>query len=849
MELRSPRLSRRRFLALGAAAGAATSLPLPRAWAADDCHPMTTPREFLGLVPTPDEILGFRLGFDREVTTAESDAVLDAIAGASDRVVVDTLATSVQGRPIRYAVVGSPEHVTPAGLEAVRQAHLRIRDPRTSRGEVAELAGSTPVFLWVGGTIHGNEESGADAALEVVHGLADRDDCVVNRILRNAVVFVVPVQNPDGRERDIRRNHYAFDLNRDYLSRTQPETDGKVELMRRYPPLLFLDHHEFGFYRSFFPPNDDPVYHEVTDEVLHWINDIYGPAIAAEFERRGWDYFNRGQGYDFFAPIFTDTLTSFGFQGTGMTIEIYNGAPIRKRFVRQRSVMWVTLAAAAARKERIFRSWHRSFVEAVEEGTRGELQRNVVFEEPYEVRVQPPTAPLRHYFIRDDDPEKARETALLVRALQRMDVEVYRLRSPLRVPDFHPHRESGRAATLPAGTYWIPMAQPQKHWIQAAMNEDAYQPIDRAYGLTGFSLALLSGAECGWSGAVLSPDAERAPEVGPVGPPSLPGSVPTIKVFQASGGVFAWEGTRWLQHLFDNVWGVPYQRVRGDDIKRGALDGADVLIMPSGGVDAALKHLRKPGQEAIVDLVNGGGRMIGWRWGGARLAWVLGLSAVKVRDIGGSIRDILLRVALDEGSPLADGVGPSYWVAHDGDYFMVNDPPGVVARFPTHESGDFSVNGFPGGTRILPGRGVLADELVGGGRVITSSHELNYRAETIGAQRVLWNAIFGPDPVAAARRGPVTYDEQAVARRAATLEPDDLPSAITVTVAKDDASEAKRVLDGYGVRVRRLPSDEGVRFALANPDELSAEEHPFAAAIPAELTSRGIEVLAFRAPS
>src|SRR5688572_16111526 len=41
MEFRSPRLSRRRFLGFTAAAGAVTALPLPRASAAEGCHPIT----------------------------------------------------------------------------------------------------------------------------------------------------------------------------------------------------------------------------------------------------------------------------------------------------------------------------------------------------------------------------------------------------------------------------------------------------------------------------------------------------------------------------------------------------------------------------------------------------------------------------------------------------------------------------------------------------------------------------------------------------------------------------------------------------------------------------------------
>ena len=139
----------------------------------------------------------------------------------------------------------------------------------------------------------------------------------MNRILEDAVVVVIPIQNPDGRDARLRRNAYGFDLNRDHFGRTQPETDGKIELMRKYPPLVLTDHHEFGYDRQFFPPTDDPVYHEVTNRQIHDIYDVYGPAMAEEFERRGWDYFNQGYGYDFFSPIFTDTVTSFGFKERG----------------------------------------------------------------------------------------------------------------------------------------------------------------------------------------------------------------------------------------------------------------------------------------------------------------------------------------------------------------------------------------------------------------------------------------------------------------------------------------------------------------------------------------------------
>ena len=99
------------------------------------------------------------------------------------------------------------------------------------------------------------------------------------------LVVILPTQNPDGREADTRRNAYGFDMNRDWFARTQPETDGKVELLRRYPPVLFIDAHEMGSTDGyFFPPNADPIYHEIADEAVGWINDLYGAAMQDVFD-------------------------------------------------------------------------------------------------------------------------------------------------------------------------------------------------------------------------------------------------------------------------------------------------------------------------------------------------------------------------------------------------------------------------------------------------------------------------------------------------------------------------------------------------------------------------------------
>ena len=134
-----------------------------------------------------------------------------------------------------------------------------------------------------------------------------------------------------------------------------------------------------------------------------------------------------------------------------------------------------------------------------------------------------PTARVRHYFLRADDPDKAREVQALVRRLQRMDVEVRRLSRRWRVPDFRAYGRAPAATTLPAGTYWIPMAQRQKHWIQAMLNESTYTPVGYAYDIVGWSSPLLFNVAGGSSGAVLSPRSTVAGGAGRAGPAGAAG--------------------------------------------------------------------------------------------------------------------------------------------------------------------------------------------------------------------------------------------------------------------------------------------------------------------------------------
>jgi hypothetical protein len=806
----------------------------------------------MGNVPDPSTVLGFPVGVDEEVSAAQANAYLQAVAPTTDRVRQFLLGQSVQGKPIRYAVVGRAENISDAGLEEIRQATIDIRDPTTRPARVNALARTTPAFAYVTANVHGSEESGADAALWLLYELADRDDCVVEKLLDNLVVIVIPVQNPDGRELDQRRNAYGFDLNRDFFARTQVETDDRVELMRRFPPSLLLDHHEFGYYRSFFPPNADPVFHEVPEQVMRQIDDIYGPAMARAHREVDWPFFNGGI-YDFLAPQFNDTGTALGFSSVGMTIEVYNGATMAKRFERQIGIMWACLWRLAGNRRRVLRAWHAASETALEQGRAGKREPNKRYFRPdLKVRTFVPTEPLRHYFVLDT-PRTRDEVSLLIRRLQRMDVDVYRLDEPTEVPDYAtmPSDAPGHGARrrrLPAGTVWIPMAQRQKHWIQAVMGEQPYCPTYYTYGLAGWSMPLSMNLEAGWSGARLRPNATKLPPEPPAAPPSIPQGAPTIGLYRMSNGGFAQESFGAMQWLLDNVWHVPYTYLEAPDIVAGGLQGIDVLLTPGGDWPTAFRRLGDEGTKAIRRWVRRGGRYVGYRGGGAKLAQALGLTTAQFRDPLADVPGSVVRVELDRNHPLAKGIGRWCWFLVDNDDVVHNWARDTApVRFPRGPRNGFYVSGLADGERQLFGTPAVIDEQARRGRVVLMPSDPFYDAHMEGSSKLVWNALFGPDPRRTARIDPDAYERAAErARRAAFADPGWF-GAIRVSVGASDEDEVRRLLRRYRARFKVARDGDVARFRIRNPGELSAEEHPWLNEFALGLRRAGVDVRGFSA--
>ncbi len=830
-----------RVRAVIAAVGAgALALPLGlgtvgQGAAAASCHPFTTAPQYAGQVPTARQVLGFDLG-NRDVTTAESDRYLRAVDEASDRVSSSTLATSQQGRPLRFALVGEPARVAEA-----RQAAEKLRDPATTSAEAAALAARAPAILWVAGNVHGGEESGTDASLRVLYELADRTDCAAGTIQDDTVVAILPTQNPDGREADTRRNAYGFDMNRDWFARTQPETDGKLDALRALPPVLFIDDHEMGAKDFFFPPNADPVYHEIADESVDWINNLYGSSMQAEFDRQGIPYFNYDI-YDLFYMGYGDTVPTTGFLGAGMTFEKDSGDSTKKRVYEQYVAIWASLSAVANDKADVLTGWAAAHREAYRQGVEGTLEPNEVVQPDNTVQNEVPDIRVRHYFLRADDPAKSREVHSMVRRLQRMDVEVRVLTAPLTVPDYTPYGRGARSTTLPAGTYWVPMAQAQKHWVQAMLNEDTYTPFPYFYDVTAWSQPLLFNVEGGRSAAELAPASAAAPTLAEPAAEPLPTDRPSVGVWQMSSGTGAIESAGWLRWLFEQKWGLTYQELTTRDIKAGGLDGVDVLAVPDGSAADGETDLGGSGARAVRDWVAQGGRYVGLS-GGASLAGRLGLTGATLSAPTSDVPGSLLRVDVDPASPLAQGVGEEAWSFYEYDPVLhAADPATVAVSYPQAGSEDFFVSGFAEGEEELGGTAAVVDEAYQEGRLVLFASEPNFRGFTDGTQKILRNALLGPDP---AGLTPATTPERQQATVAAQAVPD-LSGDLLVSVRPAMAERARGVLASHGLIASssRYPGTVRLRVAGFGP----AEDSPVARRLVADLAGLGEGVVAVRLP-
>ena len=151
----------------------------------------------------------------------------------------------------------------------------------------------------------------------------------------------------------------------------------------------------------------------------------------------------------------------------------------------------------------------------------------------------------------------------------------------------------------------------------------------------------------------------------------------------------------------------------------------------------------------------------------------------------------------------------------------------------------------------MAGSAAVADEAVGAGRVVSFSIDPNFRAWSQGTQRLLWNAIVGPNPAGFGAAQLAGLKERAAAEKAAQDAAASLVefgSTIRVRVAAKDATATAKILNRHGAEVVRIDLGGEVLFLVANRKDLSYEEHPSFGLIVRDLEKAGIDVRAASLP-
>jgi len=425
-------------------------------------------------VPTHKKVLGYEPG-DHVSSHAQIMQYMDALAAANpNRMKVWEYAKTWEGRKLVYAAIGSEANIK--RLPQIQADIKRLADPRkTSDAEAKRIMSTLPALVWLAYGVHGNEISSPDAALMTAyHLLASKNDKMVDDIMSKTVVMIVPLQNPDGRERFVfnydvnaglepdanplaaehsepwpggRTNHYYFDMNRDWLAMTQPEIRGQIHALQEWLPLIYVDLHEMGTDATYyFAPDANPINPHLTkaqEENQNW----FGKNNARYFDKFGFSYFTK-ETYDAFYPGYGASWPAY-YGGISMTYEngSTRGLVVKKsddtivtyrETVRRHFITSIaTCETTAQHRTELLEEFFRYRKSAIEEGSK---------------------EPVREYILsRKGDVTTVDKLAQL---LVDHGVEVKRATAPF----------SNGAKQYPAGSYVVSCAQPAKRLIRVLMD-------------------------------------------------------------------------------------------------------------------------------------------------------------------------------------------------------------------------------------------------------------------------------------------------------------------------------------------------------------------------------------------
>lgn len=437
------------------------------------------------VITHPDEILGFPVGQRVASPTQIAEAV--SIWGEqSPRLKVVEYAKSHEGRPLFAVFISSPKNLQ--RLDEIQTDITKLADARGINDRQAKsIIKNLPAVAWMAYSIHGNETSGADAAITAIYHLAASKEQDVIQMLDNMIVVIDPMMNPDGRARFTksleqyrgtapniddqsllhrgdwpygRTNHYFFDLNRDFFYLTQPETKGRVSLINRWRPQLMIDGHEMGPQSTYLmgPPRD-PLNANINPSLQKWAL-TFAEDQGAAFDKKGWRYFT-GEWFENWYPGYSNyaeyrgsmhilyeqsRMAEDGVRRPEGTVQTYMES-VHHQFV---STM-ANLSTLATHSQAMYADYWQG------------RKQNVASKGPYAERS----------FVILANKNTGR-TEDFVKRLLAQDIEVFIAQKNIKVKNaVNQLGQTLATADVPAGSLVIPNRQPEARLLAAIMEFDA----------------------------------------------------------------------------------------------------------------------------------------------------------------------------------------------------------------------------------------------------------------------------------------------------------------------------------------------------------------------------------------
>jgi hypothetical protein len=435
-------------------------------------------------VPVFEDHAGYEIG-ERPVRFSDMITYLRDLAERSDRISVETIGYSHERRPILTFTVTSPDNH--ANLETIRETHLERLAGRAAPD-------AAPMVLWINFGVHGAETSSMDAAIPLLYHYAAAEGPEVQGQLDDAVMIFTVVFNPDGHARRIdhvetfwsygdntdindaahnmwieaRTNHYWFDLNRQWLLLTQPESQAWIAKWHEWKPMVSADYHEMGSDSPYyFHPGEElrrnPLIPERARELTLGIAERHAAFLDSEarlyWTEEGFDNFYIGKGSTY--PQINGALGILFEAGAarGGAVETERGLVETADNVRtQFRTALTTIQGSLDLRAEITAYQRDFFAENARQAERGGRNGWV--------------------FTAKGDPERA---ARFVRLLRMHDIEVNRLSADV----------TAEGRTYPAGSsYFVPTAQTNNRMIRGVFERFTDFEENIFYDVSGWTLPL-----------------------------------------------------------------------------------------------------------------------------------------------------------------------------------------------------------------------------------------------------------------------------------------------------------------------------------------------------------------------